>query len=170
MDNCCEQNVCKVRTKADTVKIVLILAAAALVSAAIVFFSILFGLFLFALFGIGTTALGIWLTGNFDIEYEYILVNNEMDIDKIIGKRKRKRLITIDISKASEFEKYPTDSEVERDVTVHASSGLAKDAAYLVTEHSDYGKVMVIFNPNETMREAMERELPRALRSANRNG
>ena len=29
------------------------------------------------------------------IEFEYILVNDELDIDKIVGKRKRKRIITI---------------------------------------------------------------------------
>ena len=31
---------------------------------------------------------GVWLLGNFNIEYEYILTNNDLDIDKVIGKRK----------------------------------------------------------------------------------
>ena len=32
---------------------------------------------------------------SFDVEYEYILTNGELDIDKITNKRRRKRLMTI---------------------------------------------------------------------------
>ena len=50
------------------------------------------------------------------------------------------------------------------DVTVHASTGLEEDAFYLVTEHSDYGTVYLIFNPNKKIREAIMQELPYKLR------
>ncbi len=166
MDNCCEQNVQKARTTGDTVKTVLILFLAAVVAAACVFFGIVMGIVLIMIipaFGVG--ALGIWLAGNLNIEYEYILTNNEMDVDKIIGKRTRKRMITIDISKSLDFEVYPPKGEISRDVTVYAGTGLSNDAACLLTEHADYGKVLVVFNPNKKMREAMAQEMPRGLRS-----
>ena len=165
MDNCCEQNVEKIRTKGDTAKIAAILIFSALFAAACVFFAVLTGVFLSILPAIGITALGVWMTGFMTVEYEYILTNNEMDIDKIIGRRTRKRLITVDVSKTTEFAGYPPAGEVDRDVTVHATSGLSQDAHYLLTEHSDYGKVMVIFNPNEKMRAAMLQEFPSVLRS-----
>lgn len=37
------------------------------------------------------------------VEYEYIVTNGEMDIDKIIAKRRRKRLITVN---ARTFERF----------------------------------------------------------------
>lgn len=166
MDNICEQNVQKAKTKGDTVKIVLILTVAAVVAAACVFFGIIMGIVLIMLipaFGVG--ALGVWLTGNLYIEYEYILTNNEMDVDKIIGKRTRKRMITVDISKSLDFEAYPPKGEISYDAVVYAGTGLSNDAACLLTEHTDYGKVLVVFNPNKKMREAMAQEMPRDLRS-----
>ncbi len=166
MDNICEQNVQKARTTGDTALTVLILFFAALIAAACVFFGIITGILLIMIIpAFGAGALGVWLTGNLNIEYEYILTNNEMDIDKIIGKRKRKRMITVDISKSLEFEAYPPKDEISRDVTVYAGTGLSNDSACLLTEHSDYGKVLVVFNPNKKMREAMAQEMPRNLRS-----
>lgn len=165
MDNICEQNVQKMRTKGDIAKVAAILIGFALLSSAIVYFSLITGLIIFIMGAIGLMALAVWLTGNVEIEYEYIITNNEMDIDKIIGRRKRRRMITIDLSNATEFSEYPPESEAKHDVTVYASSGLAQDAHYLLTEHSDYGTVMVIFNPNEKIREAMTQEFPQALRS-----
>lgn len=38
---------------------------------------------------------GYILITNMSVEYEYIVTNGEMDIDKIIAKRRRKRLITV---------------------------------------------------------------------------
>lgn len=167
MDNCCEQNVQKARTAGDTAKIAAILVLSALLAAVGVFFGWMSGelmvlAFAFA-FAIGMMALGVWLTGFMIIEYEYILTNNEMDIDKIIGRRTRRRMITIDLSKATELAEYPTAAEVKRDVTVLAASSPERGARYLLTEHSDYGVVMVIFNPNEKLTEAMLKEFPSAL-------
>lgn len=53
---------------------------------------------------------GVWLLGNFNIEYEYILTNNDLDIDKVIGKRKRKRMISLDVSTAEAFAPYPAET------------------------------------------------------------
>ena len=87
-----------------------------------------------------------------------------MDIDKIIGRRKRKRMITVDFQRAEDFAPYTSDNDVKADATVHAYTGSEKDAYYLVVTHNDYGKVKVIFNPNEKMREAIKSELPNTLK------
>ena len=163
MDNYCEQIVEKRKTSADYVKIVLIILALVLGAAAFMFASIYFGFTFLVIFSVGLLALGGWLVSGMNIEYEYIITNNEMDIDKIIGRRKRKRMITIDLSKASDFGGYPPEEDIDADTTVHATTGFEKNAHYLLVEHNDYGKVKVIFNPNEKTREAIAHELPKAL-------
>lgn len=165
MDNICEQLVTKTRTGADAAKMIGIVLGSVLLASVCMFFALALGFTLLILFSVGILALGIWLLSGVNVEYEYILTNNELDVDKIIGRRKRKRMITVDVSKAAEFGEFPPAEDVEADVTVHATTGTQKDARYLLAEHAGYGKVKIIFNPNERMREAIARELPNALRA-----
>lgn len=164
MDNIAEQLVEKRRTSADLIKKVLISVAALIVASFLMFIAIISGFYVTVIFAVGALAGAIWLLGNFNVEYEYIITNNEMDIDKIIGRRKRKRMITVDFQRAEDFAPYTSDNDVKADATVHAYTGSEKDAYYLVVTHNDYGKVKVIFNPNEKMREAIKSELPNTLK------
>ena len=165
LDNICEQLVTKNRTGADIAKMVAIAAGAILLAAVCMLFAMALGLTFLILISVGILALGIWLLSGVNIEYEYIITNNEMDIDKIIGRRKRKRMITVDISKATDFGTFPSEEDIDADATVHATTGTQKDAHYLMVEHNSYGTVKVIFNPNERTREAIVQELPNALRA-----
>jgi hypothetical protein len=164
MDTYAEQLVARQKTKTDMLKMAGISVGALLIASLLMFLSIAFGIMTLVVPAVLVLFGGVWLMGNQSVEYEYILTNGEMDIDKIIGKRKRKRMITVNVSGAEEFAAYPSEQEVSADVTVHASNGLEQDAYYLVVKHSDYGRVKVIFNPNEHMREAITQELPNALR------
>ncbi len=171
MDIYSEQLVVKKRTGGDIAKIVLTLLGSMLVGAAVIYFSLMSGFLVLVIGGMLIIGFGAWLAAGFGIEYEYIITNNEMDIDKILGKRKRKRMITVDLSKSSEFGSMPEADEKDADVTVYASTGMEEDARVLICEHSDYGTVKIIFNPNENTRKAMEQGLPAALRrKVNDNG
>lgn len=171
MDNFCEQLVARKRTNGDIVKAVLIILAFGLVGCALIFFALISGLLLLIVIGMFLIGLGVWLAAGLSVEYEYIVTNNEMDIDKILGKRKRKRMITVDLSTASQFEGLPCDEEKEAEVTVQASTGLREDAFILVCDHKDYGTVKIIFNPNDNTRKAIGQQLPSALRhKVNDNG
>ncbi len=165
MDNICEQLVTKTRTGADVAKIIGIMIGSVLLAAVCMFFAMALGLTFLILISVAVLALGIWLLSGVNVEYEYIITNNEMDIDKIIGRRKRKRMITVDISKATDFGAFPGAEDIDADATVHATTGTQTDAHYLLVEHSSYGTVKVIFNPNERTREAIVQELPNALRT-----
>ena len=165
MDNISEQIVSKSRTNSDRLKAVLIILGMAVVSAVLLFLSFITGFLVLVLIAGAAVVCGIYLLTGLDIEYEYIITNNEMDIDKIIGRRKRKRMITVDLSVAEEFCGYPTENEQKADVTVYATTGLEKDAHYLLVTHKDYGKVGVIFNPDQRTREALLREFPNTLRA-----
>ena len=163
MDSYSEQLIAKARTSADTAKIVLSLVGSALIAGLCVFFMLMTGAAALILLAIIAIGVGVWIAGNIGIEYEYIVTNDEMDIDKIIGKRKRKRMITVDIKKTTIFEALPYENE-QFDVIVKASSGLKKDAYCMFVEHSDYGNVKIIFNPNRKTRDAIAQALPRQLR------
>ncbi len=167
MDNICEQLVVKARTRGDTVKAAIIIAVMAIVSGFGVFYMLQgWTILIFPI--VGVDAGGIWLLKGIGVEYEYIVTNNELDIDKIVGKRKRTRLITVDLSKSLDFFGY-SDNDGESDTTVFATSGLETDAFCLIVQHSDYGKVNIIFNPNESTKEAIAREFPHTLRTRMKN-
>lgn len=110
-------------------------------------------------FGAGTLTLGlvaviggIWLTkyliDGTRIEYEYIVTNDDLDIDKIIGQRKRKRLITINLKTVKELEPYTNDTDLRADATVIAHDGTGEDLRYLISE-SDGGVIALLFNPDD---------------------
>ena len=46
------------------------------------------------------------LCSNFNIEYEYIITNGIIDIDKIINKSSRKRMLSFNLSSVIRLEKY----------------------------------------------------------------
>lgn len=131
---------------------------------------ILLALSLFVLFiipivglamGFGVLWGGFRLMTNSDCEYEYIVTNGEIDVDKIIAQRKRVRLIT---AKASTFEAFGeyTDKtpDTGSDVTVVNAVGTNESSAETKTYYADFkhasaGNVRLIFSPEERVVEAI---------------
>ncbi len=171
MDIYSEQLVTKKRTGGDVAKIVFTLLGSMLLGSAVIYFALISVFWVLIIGGMLIIGFGAWIAAGFGVEYEYIVTNNEMDIDKILGKRKRKRMITVDLSKATQFERMPGADEKDADVTVYASTGMEEDAHVLICGHSDYGTVKIIFNPNENTRKAIGQGFPPALRrKVNDNG
>ena len=168
MDTYSEQLVGKANSGADKIKKLLVAVATILIASVIMWLAMMFMPSL-AILAVLTLAGGIYLTSNMSIEYEYIITNDEMDIDKIIGRRKRKRMITLDLKSAEDFGVYPPAEDISAEATVHASTGYEKNAAFLIVQHKDYGKVMLIFNPNQKTREAIMQEVPNQLRIKMKN-
>lgn len=132
----------------------------------------IFFLFFFAMFplNLAGVALIFYLTyllmTNFDVEYEYILTNGEMDVDKIMGKRKRKRLVTAPIGDLTAFGKL-SDAPEEADgcTTVRADSGTGEGTYFADFVHKSVGNVRIIFTPSEKILDGMELFLPRQLKA-----
>lgn len=164
MDTYSEQLVTRASTGADKAKKILISVGSILIATLLMWLSIVFAAYTLILLVFGVLGLGVYLVSNMDVEYEYIITNDEMDIDKIIGRRKRKRLITIDLRSAEDFAPYPAAEDVSVEATVHATTGYENNAYYMLVQHGVYGKVMLIFNPNEKTREAIMQEVPNQLR------
>lgn len=172
MDFYCEQLVTKTRTAGDTLKIVLSVVISALIAAVCVFFIFLTGALLLLILAFAAVGAGLWIAAGVGVEYEYIITNDEMDIDKIIGKRKRKRMITVEISRTMDFLPISQCDNDDFDVVVQASGGLEEHACCMFVEHSGYGKVKIVFDPDKRTREAIARSVPKQLseKVVNRNG
>ena len=99
-------------------------------------------------------------------EYEYIFTNGDLDVDKIMGKAKRKRLATFDVTFAEEFGRYTPgmfDSRSDEFNTrlIACTSPADPDAHYLIMNNPTLQHCLLVFNPNDAMVESIKEYLPR---------
>ncbi|MEG1996445.1 MAG: hypothetical protein RR036_02925, partial [Oscillospiraceae bacterium] len=96
---------------------------------------------------------GAWfLISYLNVEYEYIVTNDEIDIDKIIAKRKRKRVLTVKISNFDSFGIYSQSKHEQRQyqTKIDASALIDDDDTYYAEfRHPQKGKCLLTFSPNE---------------------
>ncbi len=99
------------------------------------------------------------------VEYEYILTNGTMDIDKIIAKSSRKRVLSFEVASVQRLEKYNPNAKPVGDYksTVIACNETDEDAYFMVVDKETGGKHLVVFSPDERMRNAMVKFLPKFL-------
>lgn len=117
------------------------------------------------LLAIGATVGTFLLLQNMDVEYEYTFTNGELDIDKIIAKKKRKEMITVTVNKFTDFGKYEEAEDEPSDMTVvFASDNILSGEYYADFTHEEYGSTRLVFSPDEKMLDNIKRALPGALR------
>lgn len=178
MDVFVEQIVRRKKTNADVTKQSLILATTVILILICIFYSPLiivyfnsigFGAigmlaFLGAIVGIGYG--GFRLVISFDIEYEYIFTNGELDIDKVIAKRERKRLLTVEVKTIIDFGSVNQEVvDKNYDNRVHAYSDYTNNnTCYATFESATLGKTILIFNPNEKLYGRIKETLSPALK------
>lgn len=100
----------------------------------------------------------------FDLEYEYLYVNGELDVDKILAKKKRKRAVSVSMEHlellapyhAQEMERWKKDRCVQ---VTDCSSGEKKDVYGLVTLENGKKKLL-LFEPDEVMLRDIKRIAP----------
>ena len=98
----------------------------------------------------------------FSIEYEYIITNSSMDIDKITSKSSRKRVLSFDLTAVERIEKYRND--LPQDILKDCLFACNKDDsnAYALVIHPEgKQKHTVVIAPDERMRDAMKKFLPK---------
>lgn len=170
MDNFSEQLVKRQPTSSDTFKKFWIAAGGVFLTAVMIILSFLLigtfwmmiGLIAAAVLGYGTFYL---LQGTY-VEYEYTFTNGELDIDKIIAKKKRRSLITADVRKFTAFGKYNDNLPETSDMTVVISSdNIAVHEYYADFDHEEYGNVRLVFSPDEAMLGNIKKVLPAKLRN-----
>jgi hypothetical protein len=108
----------------------------------------------------GIIWLGIHFFKGLSREYEYILTNKELDIDKIMGKRRRRRMVTLDLNSAENLQKCTDETTYEADATVSAHDNTFVNMWSLTIRHESHGKVVLLFNPNEAFLDKLNKCLP----------
>lgn len=97
-----------------------------------------------------------------NVEYEYIITNSTMDIDKIIAKSSRKRVVSFDLTAVQRIEKYngTLPHDTPKDCFFACNS---KDENSYVLYYKKEGKPQkaFVFAPNEKMIAGMKNFLPR---------
>lgn len=102
---------------------------------------------------------GYYLSGNFNIEYEYIVAGKEITIDKIIDKRKRKTLCSFELRQADAF--YKSKKEASNASVVYACG----EGDVYTIEFTDklLGRCFLQFTPDEKTLQMITKYLPRAI-------
>lgn len=166
MDTYKEQMVKKAANSTDQIKknalIILGISLAGIILA--------FSLMLPSLIMIGIfAAIGIfygvfYLLKDFNIEYEYLYTNGDIDIDKIIGQRKRKRLVSFNIHTVTDFKRYNEDEISGDNTVIDATTGLDDEHWCMFFNHKSYGDCCLVFTPDEGMLELLIDNLPKSVR------
>ncbi len=167
MDTFFEQIVAMRKSAKSIALILLILVAALAVGAVLMLLSIanmsFAGICFLAIAGVFYGAYRLVATQN--VEYEYILTNGEMDIDKITNRSSRKRKITFRLKDVLRIEKYSFQNPVVipgAKTEVYCNKNDER-ACFVLLEHKSHGKTVVVFAPNERMMSGMSGYIPRTV-------
>lgn len=95
------------------------------------------------------------LYGNQNLEFEYIFTSGELDIDKIINQKKRKRVISLEVRSIEIMAKY-NNSEYQKTFnlttkTLNCSSGEITDDTYVIVYAKNNEMLKILIEPNEQM-------------------
>lgn len=152
----------------EVLKIVGILLAMLVVMTAISLLTLLFAAFASVSFVLlAATVFGAYyLISAQNVEYEYIVTNGELDVDMIINRRKRKRIITVhsrtfDIVAPVGSSDHRGEENANYTRVIDASSGYDDGKAYFASFSKDGQKLKLIFEPTERMLEAFKNFAPR---------
>ena len=124
------------------------------------------GPFLAALLSVFLTGailyLGYRIYMQFDLEYEYAYLNGDIDIDKIMNKAVRKRIISVNAKSFSRFGIYDDAAKamlkkMQFDTAVNVRSYTDATVYYAVLKHPSQGNTLLIFEPEERMLEDLKK-------------
>ncbi len=102
------------------------------------------------------------LTQRFNIEYEYILTNGELDVDKIVAQRSRTRLFTLKCADIEAVGEYKSGMQLGERVFTCCNPD--DEGAFFLRARDTSGKALaVVITPNEKMQEAIKLYLPRII-------
>lgn len=102
-----------------------------------------------------------------NIEYEYIVTNGDLDIDKIISRRKRKRIFSASCKEFDILAKVSSNSFSQSVQSIRnridATSSINSPDAYFATLNYKGEKTVVIFEPDERMLNNFKVYIPRKI-------
>lgn len=121
------------------------------------------------LIAVGAIYFAWFFMTSLNLEFEYIYTNGEIDVDKIMAKRKRKRMTTVKISSFEEFDKYNAEKlrSQQIDVTLNAAICTTDpDTYYAIFRNRENKRCLLIFSPDERLLPEIEKVFKRKIRVA----
>ncbi len=103
-----------------------------------------------------------WIIIQQNIEFEYCITNGDIDIDVIISRRKRKRIVSVRGSKIEDAGKYHPEQWQNRKIdrfVMTASSLSAENLRYFTYHSKKRGYTVVVFEPNERVSDEFRKGL-----------
>ena len=101
------------------------------------------------------------------MEYEYILTNDELDVDKIIARERRKSVISVDVRSFEIF--APVKDEYKREMEnpeivqkIDASSSVKSTKRWFAVFDYEEKRTLLMFEPGKKMRASIRMLIPRA--------
>lgn len=106
-----------------------------------------------------------WLTSKLNVEYEYIVTNGTMDVDKIINKSSRQRISSFELQNVERLEKFNDHLllNVKKENIVFACNKNDPNAYLLVASAKDTKVNYIVFSPSEKLQAAIKKSLPKFL-------
>lgn len=166
MDSFCEQLVKKQNSMADYLKVGGLALGALALSVFLFTAALVTNFMVLIVLGVLILVGSCWLITGMSTEYEYIVTNTDLDIDKIMGKRQRKRLITLKLPQAEQFGVYTGNEGDGVQATVIATDGTGVNAYYLIANHKTHGKTMLVFSPDKRTVTTILDNLPHKVKTA----
>ena len=102
-----------------------------------------------------------------NIEYEYIVTNGDLDIDRIVSRRSRKRIFSANckdfdiVAKVKSSHFTPQIEQIKH--RIEAVSSLDEEDVYFITLNYKGDKTVVFFQPNEKMLNNFKTFIPRKI-------
>lgn len=93
-----------------------------------------------------------WLISNRNLEFEYAVTNGDITVDKIIARRRRKRMVTVDAKNIEAMGKYKIADHVQKSYDkriVAARDDAEEDTWFVSFRHGSLGNVLLVFSPDE---------------------
>ena len=126
------------------------------------------GLFISPLLLVAAIGLGVacyFIIPGTDLEFEYLFVNGELDIDKVMSKSKRKRVISLDITQADliapvtshRMDYYNGNQKMK---TLDYSSGNPEHRRFAMITRVGTDACRVIIEPDEKMAQSIKKSAP----------
>ena len=104
-----------------------------------------------------------WLATTQNVEFEYCVTNGDIDVDTIVARRKRKRLVSVAGRKIRALAPYDPQKPLGKfQRTVVAAPSLREEGLWYFTYHSKKnGDTLVIFMPDDRVLGAFYDGLPK---------
>ena len=144
-------------------KMTSIMAKVGLIAATVLSFFFIFIFPMAIILPVIMIVLDMFMFKRMDLEFEYLYVNGDLDIDKIMGRQKRKKVFETNVRNMEVI--APTGSielqQYQRTKTYDFSSGTEGAKTYELVTVENGQTVKIIFEPNQTILEGMKMLAPR---------